>query len=472
MVSFTRLIYWLCIAVISITTCSILLSGWWVGQRYSQAVASEQLTRADYFLDAFLKSEEALHTTSVKGIVTDFGFRRTVADGDPATITSMLENHAGRVGLDLLLILDRDANGLSSFGMSTNTQHLHRLFNLLVSTPNSPRIIALNGDFYWLYLSAVKAPHIVGYVIAGTAIDIDKLEHIQSIVGLDLTIQSETQKTSLSTNSSVEQVIDSETIVTRFSRQRFMTKKMPIPSLPVNDVSLYITADLSDFHEEYDHFSMIMLSITLVLVACITLSSVLISKRMFMPFERLHKRLLYRASHDHMTGLLNRITSTERFHQLHLEAYRKQESLLVALIDIDHFKKVNDTYGHAAGDYLLVEVAERLRSVVREYDVLGRFGGEEFIFVATLPLTDAKNILLRLKNSINDKPLIYRQHSISMTVSIGACFSELSQEVPVEGRQQLVECSDKALYEAKAQGRNQIVIKSQHLGNETTEILY
>jgi diguanylate cyclase (GGDEF)-like protein len=461
--SVTRLIYWLCIAVISVTSLTILLSGWWIGQRYSEEVARGQISRADYFLDAYLKSEEALHTTAVRGIITDFGFRHTVADGDPATIASMLDNHAQRVGLDLLLITDREGHALSSFGTLMDEDQNGRLFELLKDTPQTPRIIALKNGFYWLYLSAIKAPHIVGYAIAGTAIDINKLEHIQSITGLDLTLHSDAMGYTLTTNNQIENQsneTDAGFFPGPWERQRFISRQIPIQGLPAGDVSLFMTADLSEFHHQFDHFSFVMLVVTGLLVTVITVISLLFSKRIFTPFESLQRKLQHRASYDHLTGIQNRFTANEQFYRLLSESKRKENAFFVALIDIDHFKKINDTFGHSAGDMVLAEVAHRLKSCLREYDVLGRYGGEEFIVASSLSLAGCEASLLRLKNKISAKPFQHRDQLSSLTISIGASHIDFQHFSSMITPQALLEWADQALYEAKSQGRNQIVIKT------------
>jgi diguanylate cyclase (GGDEF)-like protein len=462
--------------IISITSCTILLSGWWIGQRYSQAVTDNQIARADYFLNAYLKSEEALHTTAVKGIITDFGFRRTVADGDPDTIASMLDNHAQRVGLDLLLITDRQGNGLSSFGGQIDENEIHRLYALLEKNPEKPHILALEKGYYWLYLSAIKAPHIVGYAIAGSAIDINKLEHIQSITGLDLTLHSASEGYYLTTNSQLIQQLDPQTSETLlpspWQRQRFLNKEVTVPALPEDDVTLLMSADLSAFHQQFDRFSIVMLSVTAVLVSLITLFSLFFSRRLFMPMESLHKKLLHRASYDNLTELQNRITALEQLYRHHAEARRSGQAYFVALLDIDHFKTINDSYGHSAGDRVLAEVARRLKTCLREYDVLGRYGGEEFLVAASLSFEDCQNHLLRLKNKISEQQFHFKDREIALTISIGACFVDyatLSSELTPET---LVEYADQALYEAKAQGRNQIVIKSREPDSILTSIVH
>jgi diguanylate cyclase (GGDEF)-like protein len=125
---------------------------------------------------------------------------------------------------------------------------------------------------------------------------------------------------------------------------------------------------------------------------------------------------------------------------------------------LDHFKAVNDSHGHTAGDMVLAEVATRLKHSLRSYDVLGRYGGEEFIIAGQLPIVDCRLNLLRIKSAVSEMIFNYKNKRIEMTVSVGACFidfSDFSGEVTLE---RLIEWADQALYEAKTQGRDRVVI--------------
>ena len=126
------------------------------------------------------------------------------------------------------------------------------------------------------------------------------------------------------------------------------------------------------------------------------------------------------------------------------------------MTDIDYFKKVNDTYGHAAGDIVLQTVSKIMRSGLREYDVAGRYGGEEFVIL--LPFTkidEAKRVAERLRKAVEDKVIDISKANdetkeIRVTISIGV--SELVND------DELIKNSDKALYKAKESGRNKVVI--------------
>ena len=127
------------------------------------------------------------------------------------------------------------------------------------------------------------------------------------------------------------------------------------------------------------------------------------------------------------------------------------------MIDVDHFKKVNDTYGHQSGDATLVEVASRVRRVLREYDAVGRYGGEEFIvLLSNTNLEPALKLCDRIRKAIQDQPISTPGGMISVTASIGLASNHAGPVTP-EG---IIAVADAALYRAKANGRNRIEIGS------------
>ena len=122
------------------------------------------------------------------------------------------------------------------------------------------------------------------------------------------------------------------------------------------------------------------------------------------------------------------------------------------MCDIDHFKKVNDQNGHAAGDDVLREVARRLHSSVRSYDMVGRYGGEEFLVV--LNKCDPSSAVARaenLRNAIASKPILLPAKSLAVTISIGVA---LTTDFPNRDADDILHAADMALYAAKQAGRN------------------
>ncbi|VAW96262.1 diguanylate cyclase/phosphodiesterase (GGDEF & EAL domains) with PAS/PAC sensor(s) [hydrothermal vent metagenome] len=138
------------------------------------------------------------------------------------------------------------------------------------------------------------------------------------------------------------------------------------------------------------------------------------------------------------------------------KATQKKHPFCVAMIDLDFFKSVNDKYGHLVGDQILARVAARMKSVLRTDDILGRYGGDEFLLV--LPRADinvARQITERICSSVNARPFHIDNYSIPFTVSIG-----VADWRPDDSDETLLNRADHALYKAKDNGRNQIVLAS------------
>jgi two-component system cell cycle response regulator len=169
--------------------------------------------------------------------------------------------------------------------------------------------------------------------------------------------------------------------------------------------------------------------------------------------ERLQAELnrsLEMAVTDGLTGLRNR-----RYITRHLEGLLRAGSVALLMLDVDRFKTVNDTYGHAAGDQVLQDVALRMRQHLRAVDVVARFGGEEFVVaMAGADEEEAVQVAERLRESLLDTPVtLEQQRSLAITASIGVAVSRAGDTLD-----DLTSAADAALYRAKANGRNRVEV--------------
>ena len=156
---------------------------------------------------------------------------------------------------------------------------------------------------------------------------------------------------------------------------------------------------------------------------------------------------------DSLTGLYNRRAFVDKCHQLSAQSNR----VSVAVIDIDHFKKVNDTYGHDAGDQALISVAHLIEEYYVEPDIVSRLGGEEFAIVAISDnKKDEEMRFNKLREAVEKTEVKYKKDTISITISIGAVFAEDSLNLDFSG---LLSKADKLLYTAKKNGRNQVILE-------------
>lgn len=164
------------------------------------------------------------------------------------------------------------------------------------------------------------------------------------------------------------------------------------------------------------------------------------------------------ATRDFLTGTYNKKFFIERIQDEFSFAQRHKGSLSVLVIDIDHFKKVNDTYGHLAGDIAIKKVAHHLISHTRKDDIVARFGGEEFVvLMRDIPKEKASHLGEILRQEIEELSINTDEgHSFKVTVSIGvACMNSNTKPV-FQSFNNLIEEADKRLYEAKTSGRNKV----------------
>lgn len=170
---------------------------------------------------------------------------------------------------------------------------------------------------------------------------------------------------------------------------------------------------------------------------------------------RLQQDLEDRATHDVLTGIYNRRALQELLQSQWSRAQRQGQPLALLMLDIDFFKNINDSHGHAGGDMVLQGIAVALKENLRDYNYLGRYGGEEFlVLLAEADYDGALAIAERLRAIIAAKVFVVTQHRFSVTVSIGVGLAQ--NAATTMAPEQIVTVADEALYDAKRKGRNRV----------------
>lgn len=164
-----------------------------------------------------------------------------------------------------------------------------------------------------------------------------------------------------------------------------------------------------------------------------------------------NSKLKFMAYHDHLTGLFNREQFEESAKKSLARASRFKKKIAILMMDLDHFKKVNDTLGHEVGDLLIKEVASRFIAAIREMDTLARLGGDEFaIIIDELKESTDVEFIAKKLIAVTNEPFFIKNHTIHISVSVGiAVFPEAAKTV-----RELMNNADSALYAAKKSGRN------------------
>ncbi len=233
-----------------------------------------------------------------------------------------------------------------------------------------------------------------------------------------------------------------------------------------SDASVNVRTQILDGDQLYNDLSELTAGVLLALVLAATrsLPLVVLALPLVTSLQRSlrHAQLVDASRIDAKTGLLNAVAWQREARVEISRAARTRAPLAVAMLDIDHFKQVNDTYGHLTGDAVLAALSATLRALLRDYDVVGRFGGEEFAVL--LPNTDAvsaEQITERLRGKLAEITVTAGNGSgadipLGVTVSIGvATLADSHRDLD-----ELIAAADDALYEAKAQGRNRVCLIS------------
>lgn len=178
------------------------------------------------------------------------------------------------------------------------------------------------------------------------------------------------------------------------------------------------------------------------------------TRRLVVKLDEVQSHLVRQATTDELTGVINRRSILKRLDEELQRAIRLGETLCIMIIDLDHFKRINDTYGHLFGDVVLKSVVASIRDTVRTYDIIGRIGGEEFLVISPgIQMEEAISLAERVRTLISELEIEHGEQKIAVTVSAGLTTLELGDigVVPMMIR------ADRALYMAKEQGRNQVV---------------
>lgn len=243
-----------------------------------------------------------------------------------------------------------------------------------------------------------------------------------------------------------------------FGRNRRQILSLMLFAMVVYSLAILVTARLDTPAPAsvvlLAHLAIVLSSLLTSTLMCLQVQSIrAYLRRQKQELQEALQQIQTMAMRDHLTGLANRRQMSEL---LELERNRHQRggrAPLLAQLDIDHFKNINDTHGHSVGDLALQAFAETAAAHLRSSDVLARWGGEEFVLLlCDTPPSAAHELLERVRNAVAAHSLSHGAVSIRMTVSIG-----WTQHVQGEPLEQTLERADRALYSAKRHGRNRVV---------------
>jgi two-component system cell cycle response regulator len=171
--------------------------------------------------------------------------------------------------------------------------------------------------------------------------------------------------------------------------------------------------------------------------------------------NRAKEAMAFQANFDELTELMNRRAVMKAMANEIARSKRNSQPLYICMCDVDHFKKINDTHGHLAGDAVLKEIAQRFNNSLRPYDLCGRYGGEEFLIILNSKEHHVHDLFERIRQAIAHEPFIYEDIALNITISCGVTL--YNPPTDVRNTTQILIDADTALYEAKNNGRNRTV---------------
>ncbi|MDC0336224.1 diguanylate cyclase [Pseudodesulfovibrio sp.] len=229
----------------------------------------------------------------------------------------------------------------------------------------------------------------------------------------------------------------------------------------VGDVrgGISVTFDITPIKQAMELNQNIILGLIVLSTAMVLGVFLFFAMRLMHQLQAAQKEIAQLAVTDELTGLANRRHFFDRFDEEVDRCNRYGNSLSLLMLDIDHFKQVNDTYGHPAGDAVLAEVARLLKANIRTSDIIARYGGEEFVvLIPSMTATEAAQAAEKLRVVIEVNDIALEGPPLNVTISAGVADIESVKDHDSSLKDALIRAADRALYKAKADGRNRVVV--------------
>ena len=454
-----------CVSLVAVTALSSQATSWWLSSEHNKSLIQEQIAGANNSLLHYLQVRQSSLVSSSIVLAADFGFKQAIATGHEPTINTMLTNHGRRIDVELMLITDKTGQPLASNGIQLKPQAYRRLHETLSGRPLTPAFITLDNRVYRVFAIPVEAPVIIARLYVGFEINKELLSQLKESIGLNLSFVSPQGDYLVSTLDQHAFDLDASLLAIDdpgwgfgFDR-RWETREIVLDRNSAPSVRLLAHADLTTYNNDFRRLTYIIIGLSSIILLLAFVSGSRLARRISNPHSALHQELLFRAHHDSLTGLLNRGAALEKIEQEVKRAQREKTLYCLFLCDVDHFKQINDQHGHLVGDAVLKEVATRMAKALRDYDVIGRYGGEEFVVGVKVSAPKSREIGQRLRTAVSGSPVVGKKFSVDIKISIGGQLIYPDDEF--DTLNEVIEYADQALYRAKENGRDQVELVSE-----------
>lgn len=469
----------------------------------------EQLEAGARVFDNAIDNRARELATGVGILTSDFGFKRAVAGGDAPTILSALANHGARINADLAMFIDRDGSIRASTASGTGEQFpFPALLERGAGQEIRPvgDIVELHAEAMQLVVTPVRAPEIIGWVAIGFSIDDALAREIASLTNLTVSFLSHVRGVDRVLGSTLDAAdrqslmvsldgpaVDTKPASRRLDSGEYLGLRHDVRSGTSANLEVFLALPLEKVLQAYQE---VRTRLFIILVLALILSAVgarLLAGSVAEPLNLVadaarrisrgnyqekiaisgseeiamvttafndmqdgirqrEQRIVHQSQHDSLTGLPNRVLVSDRLHLAIATSTRHGRQFSILMIDLDRFKGINDTLGHAVGDQVLVRVAERLLQRTRAADTVARLGGDEFmVLLDESSPQHARTFAERLVEAA-DESVDVGSMKIRVDLSIGIV------NFPWHGdtEEELIRRADIAMYSAKASDNSRI----------------
>ncbi len=412
-------------SLLLITALAVMMSVWVSTYRFAQAQISRDLSVGSNIFQQVMGNRNQQLTNSAEVLAADFGFRQAVATHDVDTIISAMDNHSSRISADMMAILD--LNGIPEVTSHINTSALASLnkglnFKSIVARGGASLVMPLNGKAFQIVMVVIKAPAPIGIAVIGFEIDTRLALQLKQITGLDVTFLVDQQNfptkliSTLSSPSPTElwSSIQPNWGVSFRDEPLLQSVSFPLYSSESGDIDVLVTDDLRRVFTQFDQLQLTIIAIASLAIVLALVTGILFSRQISRPLrqmvnitrriatgqyknhiqikaqtrefndlvdafsgmqDELHDReekITFQATHDLVTGVINRQTFTERV-QDHMNL---NETFTLIGFRVSNFRQINDMFGPTTADKSLINLCYRLQPLV---PLLARHGGSSFV---------------------------------------------------------------------------------------------
>ncbi|HSF19437.1 MAG TPA: EAL domain-containing protein [Vicinamibacteria bacterium] len=475
------------------------------GQRTLENTVTEELRVGARVLDRILLARGAQLSDTVRVLAADFAFREVVASGDPETITSVLANHGARIDADAVFLMSLDgiveAETLGGHYVGQPFP-VPELLSRAKSESEASGVVSFGDRPHQFVLVPVLAPQPIALVCMGFTIDRDFLVEVGTLTAMDVSIWSRpTTSDAFAMLSTLPREKQNELLgrtripsspegpvppTIELGTESFALALRPLETADDSRIEVLLQRSIDEARGPFRRLELQIFALSSGALLGALVAAVFLARSVSRPLHRLadgagriergdyslafdiecqdevgqlakafdrmrrgiserEEKIRYQAMHDTLTDLPNRTLFLDRLEHAIKQAQRRGTQVVVVMMDLDRFKEINDTLGHHLGDELLVEVARRLRSMIRESDTVARLGGDEFgILLETSDVPRAREIAQRVGASL-ETPFALGGITVTVNASMGLSVYPLHATDAVT----LMKHADVAMYDAK-----------------------